>query len=167
MRCFCGCGSAWLPSLPNGAQYVDVELWKPCQKGFNFPGGSVQYFICRLLSVWTEFLFMYFTVDSLLPVTPDLRSIRELSVSPYLRSQMQVTFLFFKKPRLFCYFTQSIETLHEGGSCGLREIAVEYSRSRHPRERHSAVMDSSPLRFFNKSQNSEGRLRPACMPLAR
>lgn len=91
---------------------------------------------------------MYFTVDSLLPVTPDLRSIRELSVSPYLRSQMQVTFLFFKKPRLFCYFTQSIETLHEGGSCGLREIAVEYSRSRHPRERHSAVMDSSPLHFL-------------------
>eukprot|EP01036_Dinobryon_divergens_P022425 gene22425-30678_t len=66
VRCFSGCGSVWLPSLPSGAQCLDVELWKPCQKGFLFPG-----------------------VDNLLPVAPDLRSIRELSISPYLRSQIQ------------------------------------------------------------------------------
>ena len=97
VRCFSGCGSAWLPSLSSGAQFLDVELWKPCHKGFHFPGGitaRLPYIHKRM--VLCVNVNVFFTVDNLLPVSPDLRSIRELSISPYLRSQIQVV------SNLFC-----------------------------------------------------------------
>lgn len=61
---FCGCGSAWLPPS-SGQHIVDVHLWKPSASG---------------LEAISEML---------LPSVPDLKRLRELIVSPYMRSQVQ------------------------------------------------------------------------------
>lgn len=61
---FCGCGSAWLPPS-SGEHFVDVHLWKPAASG---------------LEAISELL---------LPSTPDMKRLRELIVSPYMRSQLQ------------------------------------------------------------------------------
>lgn len=61
---FCGCGSAWLPPS-SGEHFVDVHLWKPAASG---------------LEAISELL---------LPSTPDMKRLREIIVSPYMRSQLQ------------------------------------------------------------------------------
>jgi len=63
VKSFCGCGSAWLPMSP-GEHYVDVLLWKPSPTGLDA------------------------IAEALLPGTVDVRALRELIVSPYLRSQV-------------------------------------------------------------------------------
>lgn len=63
-RSFIGCGCTWLPPS-SGAHYIDINLWKPCNLG-----------ITNLL-------------DNLVPSCPDLKALREIIVSPYMRSQVQ------------------------------------------------------------------------------
>ncbi|RYH01738.1 hypothetical protein EON65_48235 [archaeon] len=65
MKGFRGCGCVWLPSTP-GHHILDCHAYMPLSEG---------------LSALKE-LF--------LPAYPDLKAIRELSVSPYLRSQFKV-----------------------------------------------------------------------------
>mmetsp|Transcript_32388 Transcript_32388/g.54614 ORF Transcript_32388/g.54614 Transcript_32388/m.54614 type:complete len:179 (+) Transcript_32388:1206-1742(+) len=62
-RGFHGCGSAWLPMTP-GKSLVEIQLWRPYSSGLE--GLS----------------------DTLLPGIPDLAALRELTVSPFLRSQL-------------------------------------------------------------------------------
>lgn len=61
---FCGCGSAWLPPS-SGQHVVDVHLWKPAASGLDA------------------------ITDMLLPTAPDIKRLREVMVSPYMRSQVQ------------------------------------------------------------------------------
>lgn len=62
MKGFRGCGSIWMPSQP-GVHSLDANVWMPVSEGL----ASLR--------------------ETLLPVYPDLKAIRELSISPYLRSQ--------------------------------------------------------------------------------
>uniref|UniRef100_A0A7S3M057 B9 domain-containing protein 2 n=1 Tax=Spumella elongata TaxID=89044 RepID=A0A7S3M057_9STRA len=62
-RGFRGCGSVWLPMAP-GQHFVDVPLWKPISSGLE--GLS----------------------EELIPTIPDLTALRELTMSPFLRSQI-------------------------------------------------------------------------------
>lgn len=66
VRGFIGCGSCWLPGSSQ-EKSIDVPIWKPSGDGFG------------LDSIY----------EMLLPTCPDLRAIRELSVSPFLRSKIQ------------------------------------------------------------------------------
>ena len=60
---FIGCGSCWMPTAP-GDHVIDVNLWKPS------PNGLEAF------------------ADMLLPNVPDLKTLREIQVSPYLRSKL-------------------------------------------------------------------------------
>ena len=62
---FYGGGSVWLPCQP-GKHRVECPIWRVKEKG---SAGLAQLFV---------------------PMTPDIVKIRELSVSPYLRSQYEV-----------------------------------------------------------------------------
>lgn len=64
IRNYCGSGSVWLPSNP-GKHDLDMHLWKPCSSGLQNISGM------------------------LLPSIPDLKALRELTMSPYLRSQIK------------------------------------------------------------------------------
>jgi hypothetical protein len=64
MRGFVGCGSAWLPSTP-GENVLTIQIWKPISSGLD-----------SLSDMW-------------LPYMPDLVTLRELTCSPYLRSEIQ------------------------------------------------------------------------------
>jgi hypothetical protein len=59
---FHGCGCVWLPTRP-GRHCVEVAVWRPKSEG------------------WRGL------VEQLVPSHPDITKIRELSMSPYLRSQ--------------------------------------------------------------------------------
>ena len=63
VRSFLGCGAVWLPQV--GTEVLELSLWRPRSPG---------------LEVITEMF---------LPTCPDLRALRELIVSPYMRSQVQ------------------------------------------------------------------------------
>lgn len=69
MRGFVGCGSAWLPSSP-GKHAIDVQLWRPTSHGLS-----------RISEMF-------------LSSCPELKTIRELTVSPFLRSQILVSNMF-------------------------------------------------------------------------
>jgi hypothetical protein len=91
MRGFLGCGCVWLPcnSTSNGKlveQNIELAIWRPCSSGLEgLTGGS------SLLHKMSSFDSKPdYSTDMILPSCPDLRSIRELTVSPYLRSQLQV-----------------------------------------------------------------------------
>jgi len=61
---FCGCGSAWIP--PSSGQHtIDVHIWKPSSSGIDA------------------------IADMLLPTVPDIKKLREVMVSPFMRSQLQ------------------------------------------------------------------------------
>lgn len=62
MKGFRGCGCIWLPSEP-GVHSLDANVWLPTSEGL----GALK--------------------ETFLPVYPDLKAIRELSISPFLRSQ--------------------------------------------------------------------------------
>lgn len=65
IRGFIGCGSMWIPSIA-GKHCIDIQLWKPRSKGLDQ------------------------LEDQFLPSYPDLHSLRELNLNPFLRSQVQV-----------------------------------------------------------------------------
>jgi hypothetical protein len=61
---FAGCGCAWIPPS-SGKHAVDVHIWKPSSSGADA------------------------FAEMLLPTVPDLKRLREIVVSPYLRSAIQ------------------------------------------------------------------------------
>ena len=64
-RGFIGCGNVWLPPLP-GKHSIEVPIWRPT----------------------TSLLGSF--VDTMVPNVPDLKKLRELMVSPYMKSQVKV-----------------------------------------------------------------------------
>ena len=64
-RGFIGCGNVWLPPLP-GKHSIDVPIWRPTNSSF----GSF--------------------FETMIPSVPDLKKLRELMISPYMKSQVMV-----------------------------------------------------------------------------
>jgi len=88
-RGFVGCGSCWLPT--SGRMSIDIPIWKPSSVDF----------------VDVE--------EMVLPTCPDLRKIRELSISPFLRSQME---------------TKAIGTVHlelTAITCGFHQFGIKFN----------------------------------------
>jgi len=87
-RGFQGCGSVWLPMAP-GQHHIDVSLWKPTSGGLEGLSGT----ILSPVLVLSVFVLMFanlfhYGAETLIPTIPDLTAMRELTMSPFLRSQI-------------------------------------------------------------------------------
>lgn len=88
-RGFRGCGSVWMPMAP-GEHDVDLQLWKPVSNGLEGLSGKTYFPAVANESVQFSTFPRFHATDSLIPGIPDLTGLRELSISPFLRSQVQV-----------------------------------------------------------------------------
>lgn len=89
-RGFRGCGSVWLPMAP-GLHDVDVSLWKPTSSGLEGLSGTwLLNFLFALIPIVlkTTFFSNKHYAEELIPSIPDLAALRELTMSPFLRSQI-------------------------------------------------------------------------------
>lgn len=98
MRGFVGCGSTWLPSTP-GECMITIPIWKPISSGLESLSGKpllFKYFVDgNFATIFLSYLTLFFhfwggVADMWLPYMPDLVALRELTCSPFLRSEIQV-----------------------------------------------------------------------------
>lgn len=67
-----------------GQHFVDISLWKPTSAGLEGLSGMCWYIHDPL-----SFSKFFHSAEELIPTIPDLTALRELTMSPFLRSQIQ------------------------------------------------------------------------------